>query len=104
MLELKSAASEDATIWIPHQQLTTCKAQVPALFATIGVLIASEGVEVLAATLSAGREWFKPWRSIAGKRAYGKTLTYESDCLVLATCPRSPIATEPSASLAAQAA
>ncbi len=67
VLELKNAASEDATIWSAFQQLQTYKAEVPALFATNGVLVASDGVEARAGTLTAGREWFKPWRTISGE-------------------------------------
>jgi len=67
VLELKNAASEDATIWTAFQQLQTYKAEVPALFATNAVLVVSDGVEARAGTLTAGREWFKPWRTISGE-------------------------------------
>jgi type I restriction enzyme R subunit len=67
VLELKNAASEDATIWTAFQQLQTYKAEVPARFATNAVLVASDGVEARAGTLTAGREWFKPWRTVAGE-------------------------------------
>jgi len=66
VLELKNAASEDATIWSAFQQLQTYKAEVPALFATNAVLVVSDGVDARAGTLTAGREWFKPWRTVAG--------------------------------------
>jgi type I restriction enzyme R subunit len=66
VLELKNAANEDATIWSAFQQLQTYKAEIPALFGTNGVLVVSDGVEARAGTLTAGREWFKPWRTIAG--------------------------------------
>ncbi|MDI3259364.1 MAG: type I restriction endonuclease subunit R [Sinobacteraceae bacterium] len=67
VLELKNAASEDATIWTAFQQLQTYKAEVPSLFATNEVLVVSDGVEARAGTLTAGREWFKPWRTISGE-------------------------------------
>jgi len=67
VLELKNAASEDTTIWTAFQQLQTYKAEVPALFATNAVLVVSDGVEARAGTLTAGREWFKPWRTISGE-------------------------------------
>ena len=66
VLELKNAASEDASIWTAFQQLQTYRAEVPALFATNAVLVVSDGVEARAGTLTAGREWFKPWRTISG--------------------------------------
>ena len=67
MLELKNAASEDATIWTAFQQFQTYKAEVPSLFATNTVLVVSDGVDARAGTLTAGREWFKPWRMISGE-------------------------------------
>ena len=66
VLELKNAANEDATIWTAFQQLQTYKAEIPSLFATNGVLVVSDGVEARVGTLTAGREWFKPWRTISG--------------------------------------
>src|SRR5690606_13227795 len=39
----------------------------PALFATNAVLVVSDGVEARAGTLTAGREWFKPWRTVSGE-------------------------------------
>lgn len=67
MLELKNAATEDATIWTAWQQLQTYKAEIPSMFASNAVLVASDGVEARIGTLSAGREWFKPWRTIEGE-------------------------------------
>jgi type I restriction enzyme R subunit len=67
VLELKNAADEDATIWTAFQQLQTYKAEIPSLFAPNAVLVVSDGVEARVGTLTAGREWFKPWRTIAGE-------------------------------------
>src|SRR5882672_9170826 len=67
VLELKNAADEHATIWTAFQQLQTYKAEVPSLFATNALLAISDGVEARVGTLTAGREWFKPWRTIAGE-------------------------------------
>ena len=67
VLELKNAANEDATIWSAFQQLQTYKAEIPALFATNAVLVVSDGVEARTGTLTAGREWFKPWRTVSGR-------------------------------------
>jgi type I restriction enzyme R subunit len=68
VLELKNAADENATIWTAFQQIQTYQAEIPALFATNAVLVASDGVEARVGALTAGREWFKPWRTIAGER------------------------------------
>ncbi len=66
VLELKNAADKEATVWTAFQQLQTYTAEIPSLFATNAVLVASDGVEARVGTLSAGREWFKPWRTIHG--------------------------------------
>ena len=67
VLELKNAADEDATIWTAFQQLQTYQAEIPSLFATNAALVVSDGVEARVGALGAGREWFKPWRTIAGE-------------------------------------
>ena len=67
LIELKNPADEDATIWTAWQQLQTYKAELPALFAFNAALIVSDGVEARIGTLTAGREWFKSWRTITGE-------------------------------------
>ena len=68
VIELKNAADEDATIWTAFQQLQTYKAELSSLFAFNEVLLVSDGVEARVGTLTAGREWMKPWRTITGER------------------------------------
>ncbi|MCX7819351.1 MAG: type I restriction endonuclease subunit R [Kiritimatiellae bacterium] len=68
VLELKNPADEDATIWSAFQQLQTYQAEIPSLFASNAALVISDGVEARVGTLGAGREWFKPWRTIGGER------------------------------------
>jgi len=68
VIELKNAAVENATIWTAFQQLQTYKAEVPSLFAFNELLVVSDGVEARVGTLTAGREWFKPWRTVSGER------------------------------------
>src|SRR5581483_664695 len=48
-------------------QSQTYQAAVSSLFATNALLAISDGVEARVGTLTAGREWFKPWRTIAGE-------------------------------------
>ncbi|MGI5836687.1 MAG: type I restriction endonuclease subunit R [Chloroflexota bacterium] len=67
VIELKNAADEDATIWTAFQQLQTYQAEIPSLFASNTVLVISDGVEARVGALGAGREWFKPWRTIGGE-------------------------------------
>jgi type I restriction enzyme R subunit len=67
VLELKNAADENATIWSAFQQFQTYKTEIPSCFATNALLVISDGVEARVGTLTAGREWFKPWRTISGE-------------------------------------
>jgi len=71
VLELKNAAAENATIWSAFQQLQTYQAEVPVLFAPNALLAVSDGVGARVGTLGAGREWFKPSRTIAGDTLAG---------------------------------
>ena len=66
--ELKSPVSADAGANVrgAWRQLQTYKADVPDLFAANEALIVSDGVEARLGTLTAGWEWFKPWRTIEG--------------------------------------
>ncbi|HQT68206.1 MAG: DEAD/DEAH box helicase [Rhodospirillales bacterium 20-60-12] len=67
LIELKNAAGENATIWSAFQQLQTYEAELPSLFTANTLLVASDGVEARIGVVGAGREWFKPWRTIAGE-------------------------------------
>ena len=67
VVELKNPLDEDATIWSAFQQLQTYKAEVPSLFVFNGALVVSDGLEARIGTLTAGREWCKPWRTISGE-------------------------------------
>ena len=67
VIELKNPADEQATILSAYRQLQTYKDQVPSLFACNAALVVSDGAEARIGTLTAGREWFKPWRTISGE-------------------------------------
>ena len=67
VIELKNPADEHATVWSAFHQLQTYKAELPSLFACNAVLAVSDGMQARLGTLSAGREWFKPWRTIEGQ-------------------------------------
>ncbi len=69
VVELKNAADEDATIWSAYQQLQTYQVEIPSIFSSNGVLVVSDGIEARVGALAAGREWFKPWRTISGERS-----------------------------------
>jgi len=67
VIELKNSADVNATVWSAYQQLQTYQAQIPALFATNAALVVSDGVQTRIGALGAGKEWFKPWRTITGR-------------------------------------
>jgi len=67
VIELKNAADENATIWTAWNQIQTYKQEIPSLFDYNEVLVISDGLEARLGTLTAGREWFKPWRTISGE-------------------------------------
>ncbi|CUH60212.1 type I restriction endonuclease subunit R [Thalassobacter stenotrophicus] len=66
VIELKNAASENATIEDAFNQLQTYKAQIPSLFRTNAALITSDGLLARVGSLSAGEDRFMPWRTVTG--------------------------------------
>ena len=75
IIELKNPADEDATIWTAWQQLQTYKAELSTLFSMNETLMVSDGTEARIGTLTAGREWFKPWRTVSGEALAATTVT-----------------------------
>ena len=67
VIELKNAATENATIWSAFNQLQTYKTQIPSLFSFNEAMVISDGVQARIGTLTADREWFMPWRTIEGE-------------------------------------
>ena len=67
VIELKNPADEEADIWTAWQQLQTYKAELPSLFSMNELLVVSDGTGARLGTLTAGREWFKPWRTVSGE-------------------------------------
>ena len=68
VIELKNPADANATVQTAWRQLRTYRAELPSLFAFNAVLAVSDGVQARVGTLTAGWEWFKPWRTIGGER------------------------------------
>ncbi|MCL6550292.1 MAG: HsdR family type I site-specific deoxyribonuclease [Acidothermus cellulolyticus] len=66
IVELKNPADEQATIWTAYHQLQTYKQEIPSLFGYNEVLVISDGLEARVGTLTADRDRFMPWRTIAG--------------------------------------
>ena len=75
VIELKNPAEEDATIWTAWQQLQTYKSELPTLFSMNDALVVSDGIEARIGTLTSGREWFKPWRTVTGETLAAPTMT-----------------------------
>ena len=67
IIELKNPANEDATLLSAWRQLQTYKSELSTLFSMNEALLVSDGTEARIGTLTAGREWFKPWRTITGE-------------------------------------
>lgn len=67
VIELKSAASETATIENAFAQLQTYKQQIPSLFRTNVALISSDGLLARIGSVTASEERFMPWRSVTGE-------------------------------------
>lgn len=74
VLELKNAADENATIWSAFNQLRTYKLQIPSLFNWNAALVISDGMAARIGTLTADKERFMPWRTIAGEQPAPATL------------------------------
>ena len=68
LMELKNPTDEEATIWSAWQQLQTYKSELPTLFSMNEALVVSDGNESRVGTLTSGREWFKPWRTVPARR------------------------------------
>ena len=75
IIELKNPADKDATIWSAWQQLQTYKAELPTLFSMNEALLVSDGTQARVGSITAGREWFKPWRTITGETLADPNMT-----------------------------
>ena len=67
VIELKNPADAQADIWKAFRQLQTYQVQIPALFDYNCALVISDGTQARIGALGAGKEWFKPWRTIDGR-------------------------------------
>lgn len=72
VIELKNPTNEKADTFTAFNQLQTYKAEIPSLFTTNEVLVASDGVLARAGSLSAGWDRFMPWRTIDGSEIFPK--------------------------------
>lgn len=75
VIELKNPADEDATIWAAYNQLQTYKHEIPSLFVFNEVFVISDGVLARLGSLTAGEEWFMPWRTVGGEEVEPDSVT-----------------------------
>lgn len=67
VVELKNPADENATVMSAFRQLETYKQAIPSLFVCNGFLVASDGLEARAGTITSGFNRFMAWKSADGK-------------------------------------
>jgi len=66
VVELKNPEDESATLKGAWNQLQTYKHDIPSLFNTNELMVVSDGVAAKVGSLTAGPEWFLPWRTVDG--------------------------------------
>ena len=64
IIELKNPADENTDVWDAWQQLQTYENELPTLFSLNEFLIISDGLHARIGPLTAGKEWFKPWKTM----------------------------------------
>jgi type I restriction enzyme R subunit len=75
VLELKDPTDEKATIWSAFNQIQTYKEQIPSLFVYNELLVISDGLNARMGSLTAGKEWFLPWKTIGGETIAPSSMT-----------------------------
>ena len=69
IVELKNPADQNTDIWEAWQQLQTYESELPTLFSLNEFLMISDGLYARVGPLTAGKEWFKPWRTMDSEPA-----------------------------------
>lgn len=72
VIELKAPGDHQATVVAAFNQLQTYKQQIPQLFQTNALLVASDGLMARVGSLSADLERFMPWRTTDGREVAPK--------------------------------
>lgn len=67
VIELKNPADSHADIWQAYQQIQTYKDQIPDLFTFNEALVVSDGLNARIGSLTANKERYLPWRTIASE-------------------------------------
>ena len=68
LIELKNAASEQATMRKAFEQVQNYKATIPSLFTYNAICVISDGHECKAGTISSGFSRFMTWKTADGKK------------------------------------
>lgn len=74
VIELKNPSDENATVRKAYDQLQTYKQEIPQLFYYNTLLIASDGIDALSGSLTAGFSRFMKWKTVDGIREEGHTI------------------------------
>ena len=88
IIELKNPADENTDVWDAWNQLQTYKAELPTLFSMNEVLMVSDGLHARVGTLTAGKEWFKPWKTMEDQEP-GTANRPELQVMLEGVCDRS---------------
>jgi type I restriction enzyme R subunit len=67
VLELKNPVDLNADIWAAYQQLQTYKDEISDLFIFNAALVVSDGLHARVGSLTANKERFLPWRTVANE-------------------------------------
>ena len=67
LLELKNPGDENATIRGAWNQLQTYRKDIPAIFTPNAICVASDGLQAICGSFSAGFEHYAPWKTIDGR-------------------------------------
>ena len=67
VIELKNPADSNADIWSAYQQLQTYKEEIADLFVFNEALVVSDGLNARVGSLTANKERFLPWRTLANE-------------------------------------
>jgi type I restriction enzyme R subunit len=81
VIELKNAVDENATLESAYNQLQTYKQVIPSLFNYNAILIASDGLDARAGTITSDISRFSTWKSIDGVK-HDSTTTPQIETMI----------------------
>lgn len=67
VIELKNPADEGTDVWDAYNQISTYKDEISDLFVCNEALVVSDGITARIGSLTANKERFMPWRTIANE-------------------------------------